>query len=55
MAYGDHHWASDLISGALIGEAFGRAFGGPLGDARGEHAAVSLVPAPFGAAIAGAF
>jgi membrane-associated phospholipid phosphatase len=55
MAYGDHHWASDLISGALIGEAFGRAFGGSLGDARTHRAHLTLVPTLSGAAVLGAF
>jgi membrane-associated phospholipid phosphatase len=27
MWYGDHHWASDVLSGALLGEAIGAAAG----------------------------
>ncbi len=51
MLLGDHHWTSDVISGALLGEAIGRSFGGDPVDA--SH--VALVPTPGGAALAGTF
>lgn len=52
MIWGDHHWTSDVISGALLGEAVGSAIGTGF---RGREAAWSLVPMPGGAAIAGTF
>lgn len=51
MAYGDHHWASDLLSGALIGEGIGRAFGAPKPD----DSPIALVPAGQGVALVGSF
>ncbi len=51
MAYGDHHWASDILSGALIGEGVGRAFGAPSGP----PSAVAVVPAGSGLALRGSF
>jgi len=53
MAYGDHHWASDLVSGALIGESVGRAFGEPSSHA--SPTSFTLVPSANGAAIVGSF
>jgi membrane-associated phospholipid phosphatase len=32
MLLGDHHWTSDVLSGALLGEAIGRSFGGGSGE-----------------------
>jgi hypothetical protein len=40
MLYGDHHWTSDVISGALLGEAIGRSFGGEPVDARSPRVAL---------------
>ena len=51
MAYGDHHWASDLLSGALIGEGVGRSFGAPA--TAPSH--VAFVPSPSGLALVGSF
>lgn len=51
MAYGDHHWASDLLSGALIGEGVGRAFGASTAST----SSVALVPMGQGLAVTGAF
>jgi membrane-associated phospholipid phosphatase len=53
MAYGDHHWASDLLSGALVGEAVGRSFGAPAAPS----APFSVTLAPFGSgfSVVGAF
>lgn len=51
MAYGDHHWASDLLSGALIGEGVGRAFGAPAPTT----SPVTLVPTGPGVAVVGTF
>jgi membrane-associated phospholipid phosphatase len=49
MLLGDHHWTSDVVSGALLGEAVGRSFGGARADG------VAIVPAPGGLAVGGAF
>jgi membrane-associated phospholipid phosphatase len=51
MLYGDHHWASDVVSGALLGEAIGRSAGGGAG----QEARMHLVPTGTGLAIAGSF
>jgi membrane-associated phospholipid phosphatase len=51
MAYGDHHWTSDLVSGALLGEAVGRTFGGRM--SRSSDGGLVLVPTASGVAIAG--
>jgi membrane-associated phospholipid phosphatase len=50
MLLGDHHWASDVVSGALLGEAIGRSVGAPAGAARPS---VELVPAGLGVALVG--
>ncbi len=50
MLYGDHHWASDLLSGALLGEAVGRSVGAP---AREAQTRVEVVPAGLGVALVG--
>jgi membrane-associated phospholipid phosphatase len=44
MLYGDHHWASDVVSGALLGEAVGRAVGEPLDAPRGAVSHVHATP-----------
>jgi membrane-associated phospholipid phosphatase len=50
MWYGDHHWASDILSGALLGEAIGGSAGSTW--ARPEQASsatIFLVPVGGGA------
>lgn len=47
MLLGDHHWTSDVVSGALLGEAVGRSVGG---EARRS---VSIVPTATGFAVTG--
>jgi membrane-associated phospholipid phosphatase len=61
MWLGDHHWASDVISGALLGEAIGGSVGRTFATDDGEHAEnrVSLVVVPLDggalAAVTGGF
>jgi membrane-associated phospholipid phosphatase len=50
MMFSDHHWASDIVSGALLGEAIGRSVGAPLEAGRPR---VELVPTGMGLAIVG--
>lgn len=52
MIWGDHHWTSDVISGALLGEAIGGAIGTGF---RGQERGWSFVPTPGGAAVVGTF
>ena len=52
MWLGDHHWLSDLVSGALLGEAVGRSVGAPSLEPAPK---VMLVPAGAGVALVGAF
>jgi hypothetical protein len=47
MLYGDHHWASDLVSGALMGEAIGRSVADRATDAA-SHGRIEFAPAPLG-------
>jgi membrane-associated phospholipid phosphatase len=54
MAWGDHHWTSDILSGALLGEAIGGSVGRSFAP-RVEGIAlddlqptVSLIPQPGG-------
>jgi membrane-associated phospholipid phosphatase len=49
MLLGDHHWTSDVLSGALLGEAIGRSFGG------GADEGPAVVPSGAGLALGGAF
>jgi membrane-associated phospholipid phosphatase len=51
MWYGDHHWASDVLSGALIGEAFGASAGRAWTPAAPEEITWTLIPAPGGGAV----
>src|SRR5690606_29411217 len=39
MWYGDHHWASDVLSGALLGEAIGAAAGRAWSNTDSEETA----------------
>lgn len=50
MLYSDHHWTSDIVSGALLGEAIGRSVAGGPADAPSR---VVVVPTPSGIAVAG--
>ena len=53
MWLGDHHWASDIVSGALIGEAIGSSVGQSFSEALGVPGALFLAPSfgsGFGAA-----
>lgn len=54
MILGDHHWASDVLSGALLGEALGGAVGTGFTPSP-RRASWTLVPAPTGLGIAGVF
>jgi hypothetical protein len=44
MWLGDHHWASDIVSGALIGEAIGSSVGRGFASVTGETVAFGVVP-----------
>jgi membrane-associated phospholipid phosphatase len=49
MWIGDHHWASDIISGALLGEALGSSVGyGFSGGESREALRFGVLPAPEG-------
>lgn len=49
MWLSDRHWMSDLLSGALMGEAIGGSVGRAFLDApSGEHAQIFFTPAPGG-------
>lgn len=51
MWYGDHHWASDILSGAMIGEALGASAGRAWNGEQAAQFTWSLVPGPGGAAL----
>jgi membrane-associated phospholipid phosphatase len=61
MWLGDHHWASDVISGALLGEAIGGSVGRSFATDEGvsDKSRVSLIVVPLDggalAAVAGGF
>jgi membrane-associated phospholipid phosphatase len=44
MWFGDHHWASDIVSGALLGEAIGGSIGQSFSEALGVPGALLLSP-----------
>jgi len=46
MWFGDHHWASDIVSGALIGEAIGGSAGRSFSETLGVPG--TLVVSPLG-------
>lgn len=50
MWLGDHHWASDIVSGALLGEAIGGSVGRSFSGAPASSE-LSLVPRAGGAAL----
>ncbi|HEX2880778.1 MAG TPA: phosphatase PAP2 family protein [Polyangiaceae bacterium] len=49
MWLGDHHWASDVVAGGLLGEAIGGSVGRSFSNE--EQAALSLLPVPGGASV----
>lgn len=53
MWLGDHHWTSDIISGALLGEAIGGATGAAFAGSRVPAAAFSVWPVDSGEMVAG--
>jgi membrane-associated phospholipid phosphatase len=55
MWWGDHHWASDVLSGALAGEAVGGAAGRAWGDGEPKSSAWTLAPFPGGLLLAKTF
>jgi membrane-associated phospholipid phosphatase len=59
MIWGDHHWASDVVSGALLGEAIGSSVGAAFhGERSPGRAGWVLVPMGGelrGVAVAGSF
>jgi membrane-associated phospholipid phosphatase len=44
MWFGDHHWASDIVSGALLGEAIGGSIGKSFSESLGVPGALVLSP-----------
>jgi len=44
MWVGDHHWASDIVSGALLGEAIGSSVGKSFSEALGVPGALMVSP-----------
>jgi len=44
MWFGDHHWASDIVSGALLGEAIGGSVGQSFSEALGVPGAFLVSP-----------
>jgi len=44
MWLGDHHWASDIVSGALLGEAIGSSVGESFSEALGVPGVLALSP-----------
>jgi hypothetical protein len=44
MWFGDHHYASDIVSGALLGEAIGDSAGESFATALGVPGALTLLP-----------
>jgi membrane-associated phospholipid phosphatase len=44
MLYGDHHWASDIVSGALLGEAIGSSIGQSFSEVLGVPGTLLVSP-----------
>jgi membrane-associated phospholipid phosphatase len=44
MWFGDHHYASDIVSGALFGEAIGDSVGASFASTLGMPGALTLLP-----------
>lgn len=55
MWLGDHHWASDIVSGALLGEAIGSSVGRGFTSATGETVAFGVLPLGTDGAVAHAY
>jgi membrane-associated phospholipid phosphatase len=53
MWLGDHHWVSDIVSGALIGEAIGGAVGTAFSGQGGREVAFGVWPLSSGGMVAG--
>jgi membrane-associated phospholipid phosphatase len=51
MWVSDHHWASDILSGAMLGEALGSASGNAFRNIEADPLTAFLVPLPQGAAL----
>lgn len=51
MWMSDHHWASDILSGAMLGEALGAASGRAFLDEESTSVSGMLFPVPGGAAL----
>jgi membrane-associated phospholipid phosphatase len=50
MWLGDHHWASDIVAGGLLGEAIGSSVGSSFSEAE-RQTQVTLLPVPGGASV----
>lgn len=48
MWFGDHHWASDIVSGALLGEAIGGSVGKSFSETLGVPGALLVSPLAAG-------
>lgn len=48
MWYGDHHWVSDILSGAMVGEALGASAGHAWSGAEPPKISWMFLPAPGG-------
>jgi membrane-associated phospholipid phosphatase len=51
MWFGDHHWAGDVISGALLGEALGGSVGRAFAPNQEDAPELSVLPVPGGAVL----
>lgn len=51
MWMSDHHWASDILSGAMLGEALGSASGQAFRDQEESSVSGMILPVPGGAAL----
>ncbi len=51
MWLGDHHWASDILAGAMLGEALGSASGNAFRKVEEDPVSAILLPVPGGAAL----
>jgi membrane-associated phospholipid phosphatase len=52
MWLGDHHFVSDIASGALLGEAIGSSSGGAFAEDRNDEGVLLVVPEPVGGFVA---
>ncbi len=51
MWLGDHHWASDILTGAMLGEALGSASGNAFRKVEQDPVTAIVLPVPGGAAL----